>query len=198
VTVCGCRTRGVGEVLVVVEQREKGKRGGVVEAPLGGPLQDRVRALVDLGDSGCGGEDCLLGRREDGVHAAQDEQGQHDRAVLVLLERPPQRVGDLPDEGHLVLKPQRCHQSPWPAADASVSVQSSLRKPRRHSRLRSDDLSPEECYAVGGWSEAATAIQSRTCWERLGGAAANSRPSGAYRSGVTGADVPISRSSVVG
>ena len=50
--------------------------------------------------------------REDGVHAAQHQQRQHHRAVLVLLERPPKLVGDLPDERDLVLEADRRHLSP--------------------------------------------------------------------------------------
>ena len=57
-------------------------------------------------------ENRLLRRREHSVHPAKHEQRQHDRAVFVLLEGAAQFVGDLPDEGDLVLEPDGGHSFP--------------------------------------------------------------------------------------
>ena len=43
-------------------------------------------------------EHLFLGRREDTVEAAEDGHGQHDALILRRAVRPPQQVGNLPDE----------------------------------------------------------------------------------------------------
>jgi hypothetical protein len=103
----------VGEVLVVVEQGGEGERRGVVEAVTGRflsmcvlapPISGRAKAALATHR--------VLGRREHGIHAAQDKQRQHDRAVLVLLEGAAELVRDLPDEGNLVLEANWRHVRP--------------------------------------------------------------------------------------
>ena len=100
------------DVLVVAEHRGEREARCVVERVARGALQQRVDALVDLVVLGGLGADLLAGRGQDGVHPAQHQQRQHHRAVLVLLERPPQLVGDLPDEGDFVLEADWRHFSP--------------------------------------------------------------------------------------
>ena len=80
-----------------------------------GALEECVDTLVDHRVLRGGVADLLAGRGEDGVHSAEHQQRQHHRPVFVLLERPPQLVGHLPDECNLVLETNRrhCSLSTW-------------------------------------------------------------------------------------
>ena len=101
----------VGQVLVVVQQRLEGQRRRVVEALLGRLLETGIHAGRDLDQAMRLRDHGILRRCQHLVHAAQDQQGEHDRAVLVLLEGAPELVGHSPDECDLVLKSQRGHAS---------------------------------------------------------------------------------------
>jgi hypothetical protein len=48
--------------------------------------------------------------------------GEHDRAVLVLLEGAAELVGDLPDERDLVVEALRCHALPLLPANAPPNL----------------------------------------------------------------------------
>ena len=62
--------------------------------------QDRFpRLIIDVdGQVRMGRQDGVLGGLQDQIKAAQHDQGQHDFAVLRLLEIPPQQLSDGPSE----------------------------------------------------------------------------------------------------
>jgi hypothetical protein len=88
----------VGHSLGVTDQGGEAPTGGVVERQLEFGLQHHVGIDFGRGDLLVLGEHLILGRLQDAVQAAQDRERQDHVPVLVGLIRPPQQIGDLPDQ----------------------------------------------------------------------------------------------------